>query len=83
MPACGTVSGHEASVAERCAPVIVEDAGTPPQRAGVRKRDDYSHLRPLFAELAALSVGDPDRERLRERLIVSQPRPLAETAARH
>lgn len=84
MPVCGTVSGPDTSVAERRAPVTVQDAGVPrqrrPQGAGVRKRDDYSHLQPLFAELAALSIGDPNRERLREGLII-ECLPLAEHIA--
>jgi RNA polymerase sigma-B factor len=46
----------------------------------VRKRDGYSHLHPLFAELGDLPVGDPDREHLRERLIV-ELLPLAERIA--
>ncbi len=39
-------------------------------RSRERKRDDYSHCAPLFAELAALPEGHAGRARLRERLII-------------
>jgi RNA polymerase sigma-B factor len=43
---------------------------SPREHRGTRKSDDYSHCRPLFDELVALPAGHPDRERLRERLIL-------------
>lgn len=52
-----------------------EDAGTAPEGA------PYQHLTPLFVELADLKPGDPQRARLRERL-VSEHLPLAHNIAR-
>ncbi|WP_037316977.1 SigB/SigF/SigG family RNA polymerase sigma factor [Amycolatopsis orientalis] len=45
-----------------------------------RRSDDYSHCRPLFAELSALPAGHPERRRLRERLIL-ELLPIAEHIA--
>ncbi|WET77958.1 SigB/SigF/SigG family RNA polymerase sigma factor [Amycolatopsis sp. QT-25] len=50
------------------------------RRSGRARKDDYSHCRPLFDELAALPDGHPDRLRLRERLIL-ELLPIAEHIA--
>jgi RNA polymerase sigma-B factor len=62
-------------------PVTV-DTARPRERPAPRprKRDDYSHCRPLFDRLAALPEQDPGRERLREQLII-EFLPLAEHIA--
>ncbi|RSM76451.1 B/F/G family RNA polymerase sigma-70 factor [Amycolatopsis sp. WAC 01375] len=48
--------------------------------SGRARKDDYSHCRPLFDEMASLPDGHPDRRRLRERLIL-ELLPIAEHIA--
>ncbi len=52
----------------------------PRDQRSARKRDEYSHCRPLFDELAALAEGHPDRRWLRNELILEHL-PLAEHIA--
>lgn len=71
------------------APLLMEDVDRTvsqepmppaPRERRTRRKDDYSHCRPWFDELAALPDGHPDRRRLRERLIL-ELLPIAEHIA--
>jgi RNA polymerase sigma-B factor len=63
--------------------VTVTESGTsrtPKTPSPRSSSDDYGHLAPLFEKLAALSEGDPERIRLRDRLVTGHL-PLAEHIA--
>ncbi len=60
--------------------VLREEPVPAPRDRRTRRRDDYSHCRPWFDEMAALPAGHPGRGRLRERLIL-ELLPIAEHIA--
>jgi RNA polymerase sigma-B factor len=72
---------HYDSVAEALAPAIPGPQVAGGDTGGTKRRDDYAHLAPLFAERVRLPVGHPRQQALRLELIKGYL-PVAQHVAR-